>query len=390
MKFTKALLISALINCGVAGNAHAGDLVFRVIDAEINWSNLSDYLLYLGPAGSTNPAYAVGRTMYDYYGNAERPDGTFISPVFESQDIELDTSDNVLGLVVYETDATAATHTSTGGGQFLSRLSFLPTENAFLSFNIDVLGQNLPMNSNFVSVNASSYEDFVFGFSPSSKLEMYNDFPVIDPAFTLSIPTQERHINTNTSNWYNNPGTFEVIDGATVDHHFTLRRITVVFNFDDVVIADLNLLDLNDPATAALLTSTRLELRFTDDLVQGTDGDGGDVRIQYTMELVDSPSEDIDQDGIEDSVDNCPSVFNFDQLNTDGLNDGGDVCDTDDDEDGWFDVDDNCPLIVNPANEDFDGDGHGDLCDNCVVTANPNQEDTNGNGVGDACTAVGC
>lgn len=390
MKLTKKLLVPALLIYGFTANANAGELVYRVINAEVNWAGLGDYLLYLGPAGSTNPAYAVGHTMYDYYGNAERPDGTFIYPVYESQDLEADISNNVLGLVVYETDPTATIHTTTGGGQFLSRFSSLPTENAFFSFNIDVLGQNLPINASFVSVNSSSFEDFVFGFSPSSKLELYNDFPVTDPAFTLTIPTLERHINANASNWHNNPGTFEVIDGATVDHHLTLRRITVEFNFDDVVINDLNELDLNDSATAALLTWTRLELRFQDELAMGTDGDGGRVSIQYTMELVDPPVADIDQDGIDDSADNCPTVANFDQLNTDGLNDGGDVCDTDDDDDGWFDVDDNCPLIANPANEDFDGDGIGDLCDNCVVTANPNQEDTNGNGVGDACTAVGC
>jgi hypothetical protein len=99
---------------------------------------------------------------------------------------------------------------------------------------------------------------------------------------------------------------------------------------------------------------------------------------------------DTDMDGVDDTVDNCPDDANADQLNTDGADDGGDACDTDDDNDGWFDVDDSCPLIPNPQQEDFDGDLVGDVCDNCVISANPNQEDIDENGVGDTCEALGC
>ncbi len=46
---------------------------------------------------------------------------------------------------------------------------------------------------------------------------------------------------------------------------------------------------------------------------------------------------DADSDGVADSIDNCPNDANYDQKNTDGLSDGGDVCDLDDDEDGYTD-----------------------------------------------------
>jgi hypothetical protein len=81
---------------------------------------------------------------------------------------------------------------------------------------------------------------------------------------------------------------------------------------------------------------------------------------------------DLDGDGLSNSVDNCPEVYNpadlkLDrenpiQIDTDG--DGlGDVCDLDDDADGAADDADNCPWTGNTDQSDVDGDGRGDLCD---------------------------
>ncbi len=152
--------------------------------------------------------------------------------------------------------------------------------------------------------------------------------------------------------------------------------------------------------------------------------------------------DDTDQDGVGNVCDNCSSVWNPDQLNSDRTG-VGDACDLgrDDDGDGImnnvdpcpylayecpanptaatsdYDGDgianggftvpmstrDNCPSIYNPAQTDSDCDGWGDACDpntslrdtdsdgivdgcdNCMYVANPGQTDIDNDTVGDAC-----
>ena len=107
---------------------------------------------------------------------------------------------------------------------------------------------------------------------------------------------------------------------------------------------------------------------------------------------------DDDNDGTDDGFDNCPTVFNPEQLNSDGFPDGGDECDQDDDNDGILDSNDNCPTDYNPLQTDSDGDAVGNACqgdkdgdgiaddlDNCPVVFNPGQPDNDHDLMGDAC-----
>ena len=71
------------------------------------------------------------------------------------------------------------------------------------------------------------------------------------------------------------------------------------------------------------------------------------------------PNLDHDGDGKPDAIDNCPSVANADQLNTDGAADGGDACDTDDDNDGLSDERE-LQLGTSPIKQDTDGDSRSD------------------------------
>jgi hypothetical protein len=115
---------------------------------------------------------------------------------------------------------------------------------------------------------------------------------------------------------------------------------------------------------------------------------------------------DTDRDGILDHEDNCPTVVNPDQVDSDD-NGVGDACEgptrplADTDGDGIPDQQDNCPFVVNPDQTDSDGNGIGDACestpadtdvdgiidtsDNCPNTPNTDQVDTDGDGLGNAC-----
>ncbi len=80
---------------------------------------------------------------------------------------------------------------------------------------------------------------------------------------------------------------------------------------------------------------------------------------------------DSDGDGWADDSDNCPAVYNPEQLDTD-VDGVGDVCD-------------GCPYEYNPDQTDADGDWVLDCADNCPLLYNPDQDDSDSDGVGDAC-----
>lgn len=86
------------------------------------------------------------------------------------------------------------------------------------------------------------------------------------------------------------------------------------------------------------------------------------------VEFTPGTAGDLDADGIDDSIDNCPSVHNPSQADADG-DLVGDTCD-------------NCPADPNPPDADVNGDGTVSLAETFL---GPRQQDTDLDSVGDAC-----
>lgn len=209
---------------------------------------------------------------------------------------------------------------------------------------------------------------------------------------------------------------FEVV--LTYEHLQGVVAVLNVYSSQDTVLLPFFMMEQNNEwfvcyhedstnQTSNILTA--LELDGLSNIVapNDLDGDGVNNLIDNCPCLPNSNQSDSDNDGIGDVCDNCPFTLNASQsdIDNDGIGDNcdnciyaknpnqsdldgdliGDACDTDIDGDGIQNTDDNCRLYPNIQQEDEDSDFVGDACDNCLFVYNSLQKDTDNDAIGDAC-----
>ncbi len=120
--------------------------------------------------------------------------------------------------------------------------------------------------------------------------------------------------------------------------------------------------DLDDDNDGAS-DSTEINIMMTNPLKKDTDGDGiwdsfEDINQDGVLDEGETNplARDTDGDGDADGLDNCPTVANGDQKDTD-RDLSGDICDIDDDNDGLIDSTEINISGTNPLDRDSDDDG---------------------------------
>jgi hypothetical protein len=115
-----------------------------------------------------------------------------------------------------------------------------------------------------------------------------------------------------------------------------------------------------------------------------TDPNGNTSEFEQCVMAV--PSTDQDADGIADSIDNCPTVSNSNQLDTPDLDGQGNACDPDDDNDKVYDIDEqNCGGnatngAIRPERTDLPGDDNSNGQTNEALPAGSQNYDCDGDG----------
>ena len=238
-------------------------------------------------------------------------------------------------------------------------------------------------NNRFVDI---TFNEAVYGNTPGT-------IPIIASSLENIISqTQGNNLDLNISSLTSTSGN-ALVGGETI--------IRVMLNLGGVKPSDSEAYVITATSTSTIYDSkgNRIQTQASNNtfaLDQDADGDGINNSIDNCPSIANEDQADADADGVGDVCDNCIAISNSNQLDTDG--DGiGDLCDTDDDGDGCLDSSDAFPLdpsecsdndgdgLGDNADPDDDNDGILDTIDNCLYTPNADQLDTDGDGTGNAC-----
>jgi len=296
-----------------------------------------------------------------------------------------DSGDNHTYSLVTGTGDTDNSSFNISGGNLLSNTSFDYSVKNTYSIRVATTDSGSASYSKTFTINISPTNSAPTNISLSTNSISENNASGVTIGALTTTDTDSGDTHTysfaDTANYPDNSN-FS-IGGANL-------QAAVVFDYEAKTSYEILVQTTDTPGATYTKTFT---ISITD-VDEDSDGDGINNSIDNCPSVANASQADADSDGIGDACDNAPNVANTNQLDTDG--DGiGDAADTDDDADGVRDTEDAFPLDAS-ENTDTDGDGTGDnadldddndgvpdTTDNAPLTPNIDQLDTDSDGIGD-------
>ncbi len=392
---------TSVSGAGDVNNDGLSDIVVGASENDLGGNNAGRVYVFLGTYGPFPMTINAGNADYIFTGDDD--DGRFGYPVKKVGDIDKDGFDDI---IVGE-QGDDASGNNAGAAYVISphttdTLFVFYGENANDHFGISVCGTGDVNGDGFVDVivGADLYTSSTgraYVYSGQDGALMYT-FTGENTGDRFAGPDLASELGDVDGDGYSDMlvgGYLSDVGGSNIGRAYIFRGGIGPFPIN-VLAADADYIFAGeasgDEFSFALSGAGDVDGDGIQDAIIGArlnDAGGADAGRAYVLSVADH-----DGDDIFSQCDNCPDVYNPDQIDSDG-DTFGDVCDNcpndynpeqeDGDSDNIGDACDNCPTVPNADQVNSDADSYGDACDNCPEYANEDQADADDDNIGDLC-----